>query len=85
MDRRTLAKRLERLPPAQTKKVGGHTDKKWRLQDVLRLLKLGDGEPMEEPPSCLRIFVEVAVQHFVCWLTEQWWGAGTGMMEMEFG
>ena len=34
-DRRTLAKRLQDLPPAETKRVGSRIEKRWHLQDVV--------------------------------------------------
>ena len=34
-DRRTLAKRLQDLPPAETRKIGGRTESRWLLCDVL--------------------------------------------------
>jgi len=39
MDRRTLAKRLEHLPPAEEKKTDKRTQKLWRLIDVVEHLK----------------------------------------------
>lgn len=38
MDRRTMAKRLEGLPPVETKKVGKRIEKRWRLNDVVEHL-----------------------------------------------
>ena len=39
IDRRTMAKRLEGLPPASTKKMGSRTEKRWHLADVLEHFK----------------------------------------------
>jgi hypothetical protein len=39
IDRRTLAKRLEGLPPVEEKKIGKRTEKRWRLNDVIEHLK----------------------------------------------
>ena len=34
-DRRTMAKNLEELPPAETKRIGSRIEKRWFLQDVI--------------------------------------------------
>jgi hypothetical protein len=39
IDRRTLAKRLEHLPPVKVLQVGRRTEKRWRLADVLAHLQ----------------------------------------------
>ena len=39
LDRRTVAKRLEGLPPATEKKVGSRIEKRWHLADVLEHFK----------------------------------------------
>jgi hypothetical protein len=39
-DRRTLARRLQDLPPAETKRIGSRIEKRWHLADVLE--HLGD-------------------------------------------
>jgi hypothetical protein len=39
LDRRTVAKRLEGLPPATEKKVGSRIEKRWHLAEVLEHFK----------------------------------------------
>jgi hypothetical protein len=51
IDRRTLAKRLEGLPPATVKKLGNRTEKRWHLADVLEHFKnprRAEPDPVEE-------------------------------------
>jgi len=39
IDRRTLAKRLQGLPPAEIKRIGDRTERRWYLQDVVEHLQ----------------------------------------------
>jgi hypothetical protein len=39
IDRRTLAKRLEGLRPSEVKRIGGRTEKRWRLEEVVQHLE----------------------------------------------
>ena len=49
IDRRTLAKRLEGLPPATVKKMGNRTEKRWRLANVLEHFKNPRARPAFDP------------------------------------
>ena len=40
-DRRTLARDLASLPPAESRRVGGRTEKRWLMADVLEHMDLG--------------------------------------------
>ena len=66
MDRRTLAKKLEDLPPAEIKKVGNRVEKKWKLHDVIEHLskKFKTSNIKDEKPlNILRYIHEESVKH----------------------
>jgi hypothetical protein len=83
IDRRTLAKRLQHLPPAEVKQVGRRIEKRWRLADVIAHLQPYSKEGTVNPPNGLRIFSEETVRHFAWWLTEEWGPAWSGLLKSE--
>ncbi len=87
LDRRTLSKRLQGLPPVETKKAGNRVEKRWHLADVVGHMSRGGvaGAPTEAPPNGLRILSEAAVRHFVWWLSHEWVPVWTGLLKVEGG
>lgn len=78
MDRRTLAKKLASLPPAESKKVGEHWQKKWKLSDVvahLNSLNHGHSNKEENLPPCniYRILHLDTICHYTDYITEKVW------------
>ena len=83
MDRRTLAKRLADLPPAEVKQVGRRTEKRWRLADAIAHIQPYAKDGPVNPPNSLRIYSEQAIKHFAWWLTEEWGPAWSGLLKTE--
>jgi hypothetical protein len=51
MDRRTLAKKLQGLPPAHVKRLKTRVEKRWKLADVLPYIQQGITEPVADDDS----------------------------------
>lgn len=85
IDRRTLAKRLAGLPPAESKKVGIRIEKRWRLADVVGHLKKlenrhNGNEAKTAPVNGFRMIHHSSIIHFVWWLTNEMGLAWSGAM-----
>jgi hypothetical protein len=57
LDRRTLSKRLEGLPPIEENRVGGRIEKRWHLADVLEHFKKPRARPAIDPVEKMKEIV----------------------------
>lgn len=86
MDRRTLAKRLHSLAPAETKQFDNRTEKLWHMADVVSHLQRQQKQSGSDKPTPIngfRMIHEESIKHFLWWLTDEMAPAWTGLLKTE--
>lgn len=87
MDRRTLAKRLQSLPPSETKEYDNRTEKLWHMADVVEHLQRQKTKPgdRQKPVNGFRMVHEEGIKHFLWWLGNEMAPACTGLFKIDYG
>jgi len=87
MDRRTLAKRLQSLPPSETKEYDNRTEKLWHMADVVEHMQRQKTRKGERPTPIngFRMIHEEGIKHFLWWLGNEMAPACGGLFKADYG
>jgi hypothetical protein len=87
MDRRTLAKRLQSLPPLETKEYDKRTEKLWHMADVVEHLQRQKTKPgdKQKPVNGFRMIHEEGIKHLLWWLGDEMAPACGGLFHADYG